>query len=72
MCQHVKGPTEKAFTTVFVQHDGSAGATHGCQSRVDEVIEDETMMLSTRFCWTKRRGRRGDTSRFMESRRREP
>jgi hypothetical protein len=30
------------------------------------------MMLVTRLCWTKRRGRRGDTSRFIESRRREP
>jgi hypothetical protein len=72
MCQHLKGPAEKASTTVVVQHDRSAGATHGCQKGVDEVVEDETMMLPTRLCWTKRRGRRRDTSRFLESRRREP
>jgi hypothetical protein len=72
MCQHLKGPAEKASTTVVVQHDGSAGTTHGCQSGVGEVVEDEMMMVVTRLCWTKRRGRRGETSRFLESRRREP
>jgi hypothetical protein len=71
MCQHLKGPVEKASVVVVVQHGGSAGATHDCQS-VDEVIEDETMMLATRLCWMKRRGRCGDTSRFLESWRREP
>jgi hypothetical protein len=72
MCQHLKGSAEKASATVVVQHGGSADTTHGCQSGVDEVVEDETMMLATRLCWTKRRGRRGDTLRFLESRRREP
>jgi hypothetical protein len=38
---------------VVAQHDGSANATHGCQSGVDEVVEDEMMMLATRLCWTK-------------------
>jgi hypothetical protein len=47
---HLKGPTEKASATVVVQHGGSAGATHSYQSGVDEVVEDETMMLATRFC----------------------
>jgi hypothetical protein len=50
MCQHLKGPAEKASVIVVMQHDGSAGTTHGCQSGVDEVVEDETMMLATRLC----------------------
>ena len=53
MCQHLKGPTEKAFVTVVMKHGGSVDATHGCQSGVDEVVEDETMNsldLATRLC----------------------
>jgi hypothetical protein len=69
MCQHLKGPAEKVSATIVVQHNGSAGVTHGCQSEVDKVVEDEKMMLATRLCWAKRRGRRGHTSRFLESRR---
>jgi hypothetical protein len=63
---------EKAIATFVVQHDGSVVVMHACQSGVDEVVEDETMMLAMRLCWTKQRGRCGDTSRFLESRQREP
>jgi hypothetical protein len=70
MCQHFKGLTEK--TSATVQHGGGASATHSCQSGVDEVVKDETMMLVTRLCWTKRKGGLGDKSRFLESRQREP
>jgi hypothetical protein len=49
MCQHLKGLAEKASTMTVVQHGGSVGATHGCQSRVDELVEDETMMLAVRL-----------------------
>ena len=57
--------------TVVAWYGWSAVATHGCQSGVDEVVKDETM-LATRLCLTKQRGRCGDTLRFLESRRLEP
>jgi hypothetical protein len=46
-------PTEKTSTTVMVRYGGSVVAAHGCQSGVDEVVEDETTTLATRLCWTK-------------------
>jgi uncharacterized membrane protein len=53
MCQHLKGPVEKTSTTVVVRYGRSAVAGHSCQSRVDEVVEDETTTLATRLCWKK-------------------
>jgi hypothetical protein len=38
---------------IVVQYGGSAVATHGCQSAIDELVEDETTTLATRICWTK-------------------
>jgi hypothetical protein len=46
----VEVPTEKTSTTVVVRYDGIAVATHGCQSGVHEVVEDETTTLATRLC----------------------
>jgi hypothetical protein len=37
----------------MVRYGGSAIAAHGCQNRVDEVVEDKTTTLATRLCWKK-------------------
>jgi hypothetical protein len=49
-CQRLKGRAEKTSTTVVVRYGGSVVAAHGCQSEVDEVIEDEMATLATRLC----------------------
>jgi hypothetical protein len=33
-----------------VRYGGSVVAAHGCQSGVDELVEDETTTLATRLC----------------------
>ena len=39
--------------TIVVWYGESVVTAHGCQRRVDEVVEDEMVTLATRLCWTK-------------------